>query len=134
MSLIFADTYFFVGFTNQQDAGHSDCVTFASSYRGKILTTEWILVEYANAMSGTRHRVAVGRYVQELARRPNVEVISFSKELLARGLALYVSRPDKKWSLTDCISFVVMGERQLTEALTEDRHFEQAGFKALLKA
>jgi len=50
-----------------------------------------------------------------------------------RGLALYISRPDKDWSLTDCISFVVMKERGLTGALTADHHFEQAGFVALLK-
>jgi uncharacterized protein len=43
-----------------------------------------------------------------------------------------LSRRDKEWSLTDCISFVVMKERGLTEALTADHHFEQAGFKALL--
>jgi predicted nucleic acid-binding protein len=47
---------------------------------------------------------------------------------------LYRGRPDKEWSLTDCISFVVMGERSLTEALTSDHHFEQAGFTALLKS
>ena len=49
------------------------------------------------------------------------------------GVRLYVARPDKDWSLTDCISFVVMRERGITEALTGDRHFEQAGFVALLK-
>ena len=50
-----------------------------------------------------------------------------------RGVALYAERPDKDWSLTDCISFVVMRTMDITEALTGDRHFEQAGFTALLK-
>ena len=50
-----------------------------------------------------------------------------------RGVALYAERPDKDWSLTDCISFVVMRKMDITEALTGDRHFEQAGFTALLK-
>ena len=49
------------------------------------------------------------------------------------GLALYANRTDKDWSLTDCISFVVMNERGITDALTGDHHFEQAGFAALLK-
>jgi predicted nucleic acid-binding protein len=52
---------------------------------------------------------------------------------MARGIQLYDSRPDKQWSLTDCISFVVMQDRGIVEALTGDHHFEQAGFTALLK-
>ena len=55
-----------------------------------------------------------------------------TSELFERGLALYNARPDKEWSLTDCISFVVMADEGLTDALTGDRHFEQAGFTALL--
>jgi hypothetical protein len=50
-----------------------------------------------------------------------------------RGLALYAARPDKEWSLTDCVSFLVMQDHGVTEALTADHHFEQAGFVALLK-
>jgi predicted nucleic acid-binding protein len=52
--------------------------------------------------------------------------------LFAAGVELYGTRPDKEWSLTDCISFVVMKREGLTDALTGDRHFEQAGFKVLL--
>ena len=54
-------------------------------------------------------------------------------DTFARGFDLYARRPDKSWSLTDCISFVVMTDRGLTEALTGDHHFEQAGFRALLR-
>jgi len=53
--------------------------------------------------------------------------------LFDRGCELYISRSDKEWSLTDCISFVVMRREELTDALTADRHFEQAGFSALLR-
>lgn len=133
MNVVFADTFYFVGLTNRLDAAHADCVAFSNSYRGKILTTDWILVEYADAMCATRHRSAVGRYVQELPVSPNVVFIPFSRPLFDQGLALYISRPDKQWSLTDCISFVIMRERGLTDVLTGDHHFEQAGFKALLK-
>ena len=45
----------------------------------------------------------------------------------------FAARPDKEWSLTDCISFVAMNERDITDALTSDHHFEQAGFRILLK-
>lgn len=56
-----------------------------------------------------------------------------SRELLDNALDLYHQHADKEWTLTDCISFVVMREQELTEALTQDHHFEQAGFVALLK-
>jgi predicted nucleic acid-binding protein len=61
-----------------------------------------------------------------------MKVVSVDTSLLNRGLDLYHSRPDKDWGLTDCISFVVMREQNLIDALTADRHFVQAGFRALL--
>ena len=60
-------------------------------------------------------------------------VLQFSRELLDRALDLYHQHADKGWTLTDCVSFVIMRERNVTEALTGDKHFEQAGFTALLK-
>jgi predicted nucleic acid-binding protein len=62
-----------------------------------------------------------------------VKIVPASHELFRHGLTLYFQRPDKKWFLTDCISFAVMAENGLKDALTGDRHFEQAGFTALLR-
>lgn len=62
-----------------------------------------------------------------------MQVTPASHDLFRRGLRLYFDRPDKEWSLTDCISFVVMGDEGLSEALTGDHHFEQASFTALLR-
>ena len=67
-----------------------------------------------------------------LPRDSRVEIVRLTPELLERGVTLFRSRADKNWPLTDCISFVVMEHHGLSEALTADRHFEQAGFKALL--
>ena len=64
---------------------------------------------------------------------PNTTIVPVSSRLIERGFALFANRPDKEWSLTDCISFVVMEEHSVTEALTSDGDFEQAGFSALLK-
>ena len=64
---------------------------------------------------------------------PQVTIVSPSASLFDRGVELFAKRPDKCWSLTDCISFVVMEEQGIMHALTGDRHFEQAGFVALLK-
>jgi predicted nucleic acid-binding protein len=71
--------------------------------------------------------------VDSLLTDARVTIVPPTKQLFDQGIDLYDSRPDKEWSLTDCISFVVMQQLQLSEALTGDRHFEQAGFRALLK-
>lgn len=63
-----------------------------------------------------------------------VRILTAEQSLLDRAIDLYQRRPDKDWSLTDCTSFVVMEEERITDALTADHHFEQAGFRALLKA
>jgi predicted nucleic acid-binding protein len=85
-------------------------------------------------MSSPARRLACGGFLADLATQPHTVVRGLDDDLLGRGVALYRARPDKEWSLTDCISFVVMEEQGLTDALTGDRHFEQAGFQALLAA
>jgi predicted nucleic acid-binding protein len=71
--------------------------------------------------------------LESLEQDPNIEIIPMTEGLYKRGFELYQSRPDKEWGITDCISFVVMQERSIMEALTTDKHFEQAGFQALLR-
>lgn len=100
--------------------------------RGGLVTTTLVLVEVADALSGTRIRTIVHEFLTTIAADPNVQIVAIDDEVLKRGIALYGDRPDKSWSLTDCTSFVVMAERGVREALTGDRHFEQAGFRALM--
>lgn len=83
-------------------------------------------------MASVGGRAAFLRLVDNLKSNPLCLIVPASQLLFDQGLALYADRPDKEWSLTDCISFVVMREQGLSEALTGDRHFEQAGFRALL--
>ena len=83
-------------------------------------------------MASVGRRAAFLRLVDNVKNNPLCLIVPASQPLFDQGLALYAERPDKEWSLTDCISFVVMREHGLTEALTGDRHFEQAGFNALL--
>jgi predicted nucleic acid-binding protein len=108
-------------------------VAAAGRFRGRLLTTHWVLVEVADALSDPAMRGLVVALREELTADPNVEVVPPEPPLAERGWDLYTRRADKSWSLTDCISFVVMTERGLTEALTGDHHFEQAGFRVLLK-
>jgi predicted nucleic acid-binding protein len=133
MSGVFADTSFFVAYLNPRDESHELAHGYMTTYEEIILTTSWVLVELGNYLAKGRNR----RLLIPLIRRFNADrrsrLIPPDTELFEKGLALYGKRPDKEWSLTDCISFVVMKREGLIDALTGDHHFEQAGFKALLK-
>ena len=97
----------------------------------EVWVTEAILVEVANALSAL-DRDGVARFIDQCYRTENTHVVSVDSALLHRALRLYRERIDKQWGLTDCISFVVMAEQGLMEAVTADHHFVQAGFRALL--
>jgi hypothetical protein len=90
-------------------------------------------LELGNALSTVQQRELFSRLVLHLRSHPNVRIIPASRDLLERGFQLFSHRMDKAWSLTDCTSFVVMQEEGLTDALTTDHHFEQAGFTVLLQ-
>jgi predicted nucleic acid-binding protein len=92
-----------------------------------------VLTEVANHLSSQpHHRARFGQLLADLEADPNTQIVESSHALWTRGAERYLDRPDKEWSLTDCISFVVMEERGVIEALTMDHHFEQAGFAILL--
>jgi predicted nucleic acid-binding protein len=98
-----------------------------------ILTTEFVIIELANSFSRAAGRATVTHFVRSVRNDGNTTIVPASSELMQRGFDLFSQRADKEWSLTDCISFVVMQDHGVTEALTSDGHFEQAGFKALLR-
>ena len=133
MKPVFADTYYLIALFNPADKAHSAALEWARNARGMMVTSEWIITEFADAMSDLRNRERAGIFVEDLYRNTDVVIVRSSSKLLKRGLSLYRGRRDKTWSLTDCISIVIMHERKLTDALTDDRHFGQAGFRALMK-
>ncbi len=91
------------------------------------------MAELGNALGDTRYRKYFPLFMDGLRQTPQAQIIPPDKLLFDEGLELYRQRPDKGWSLTDCISFIVMEREGLTEALTGDHHFEQAGFNILFK-
>ena len=97
-----------------------------------MVTTRWVLAEVADALCAGHWHVRAGAFLRFVQSNAAFTVIGESDRLFDAGLALFQDRADKNWSLTDCISFVVMSDEGLHEALTADRHFEQAGFAALL--
>jgi uncharacterized protein len=98
-----------------------------------MVTTEWVLTELADGLARSeRGRAEFLSLLADLQTDVASTIIPCDHALMADGVQLYGQRPDKKWSLTDCISFVIMAKEGITEALTGDHHFEQAGFVALL--
>lgn len=97
------------------------------------MSAAWVLSEVADALSAPVQRPIFLRLIYSLESDANTTIVPPSSELFRAGISLFSQRPDKYWSLTDCISFVVMQEFGLTAALTADRHFRQAGFKTLLQ-
>jgi hypothetical protein len=90
-------------------------------------------MELADALSAPAARTVVVGFLQAVRSDALFEVIGFDPAVYQAGFDLFAARPDKEWALTDCISFAVMTERRLSEALTADHHFEQAGFRAVFK-
>jgi predicted nucleic acid-binding protein len=99
----------------------------------RIVTTHAVMLEIGNSLSKLRYRRAAVSLLYALEVDPWVTIVPFSEEFYARAFKLYRERMDKEWGLVDCMSFVVMSERGITDALTTDKHFQQAGFRALLR-
>jgi uncharacterized protein len=132
MTTVFADSYYYLAQVNERDDGHTKAVEFAKSFRGQIVTTEWALTEVGDALAQSQKRGVFLQILEDEQNDSQTTIVPASHELFARGVALFSARSDKDWSLTDCISFVVMEELGINEALTVDHHFQQAGFVPLL--
>jgi len=131
----FADTSFWIALSSLRDQYHSQAIIWQSAVMrsgSTIVTTEAILWEWLNALADSRTRDIAAEGYRRAHADTGVEIIPFDAKLMADSVDLYQSRGDKNWSLTDCLSFLVMERRCLTEALTTDRHFEQAGLKAMM--
>ena len=89
------------------------------------------MTEVGDGMAGSNDRTKFVQLLEFLNARPDVEIIRSSGDVFDLGFELYKERPDKEWSLTDCISMVVMKKQSVREALTGDHHFKQAGFDIL---
>ena len=133
MKYVFADTYFFLALLNARDAGHGRALELQIGSELQLVTTRWVLAEVADAMASPPFRTRAAKFLTLTKANPWLKVLARTDNLFDQGCDLYERRPDKSWSLTDCISFCAMSNENLTEALTADRHFEQAGFKILLR-
>jgi len=136
MTALFADTFYWIALVDFTDSAHRRALdlTFERA-DAPIVTTDEVLAEYltffATAPEPMRRKAVTN--AQHILEDPGVQVVPQSRESFLSGIALYGARPDKGYSLTDCISMQTMRNKGLTEALTNDRHFEQEGFRALFR-
>jgi predicted nucleic acid-binding protein len=133
MKPLFADTSYFVAFCGRNDAFHDRAVALSGSLLGRIITTEYVVVETGGLLCRPEDRPAYINLVRDLQSDPTVQLLPASRSLFRAGFNLFVNRPDKEWSLVDCISMAVMKQRRLKDVLTIDHHFVQAGFRALFR-
>lgn len=136
MSAIFADTSYWIALLNPNDNLHEKARSFSESLGSRsVVTSEMVLAEFLNDCSrrGAALRRAAVAMVKGLRRKVDIFIVPQSSLQFQEALTLFADRSDKDWSLTDCASFQIMKRESLTQALTHDRHFKQAGFRALLR-
>jgi len=136
---VFLDSASLIALVHGKDKYHHNALEttrLLSEQHRQLVTTDLVLVETANFLKRRHlHHLAVAALERALRLRDSGALIPIfvDEHLFSRGWQLMANRPDKDWELTDCISFVVMQDRGITTAFTTDRHFEQAGFRALLR-
>jgi predicted nucleic acid-binding protein len=130
---VFAGAAYFIALLNPADNFHARALELARRPPGPLVTTYWILAEVGDGFSQPGNRAKLARLLELVASTPDIEVLPPTVEQFRAGAVLHASRADKRWSLTGCITFFVMKDRGLVDALTTDYHFEQAGFRALMR-
>lgn len=131
MNRVFADTHSYIALLNENDFWHAKANELAGKVR-EIVTTEYVLIEVGNSFTRSKARNSFPQFAIALYKDAQTKVVPGSESLILQSIELFAKYNDKDWSLTDCSSFVVMQELGLSEALTGDRHFAQAGFRVLL--
>ena len=136
MKVVFADAGYFIANLDNRDPLHERARTVAAGLGSfTTVTTQMVIAEVLNYVSrGSDYlRGLAVQMVQSVDARPDVEIVPQTDAQFRAAVERYAARPDQTWSLTDCASFLVMEEWNITEALAYDRDFEQAGFSALLR-
>ncbi len=133
MTTAFADTFYFLALLDSREERHPEAAAASRDLQLRLVTTEWVLTEFGDAYCHPQDRADFVALYHSLLDHPRIKIVPAETHLFQRGVKLFEARPDKEWSLTDCLSFIVMRDEAISEALTGDKHFEQAGFTALLK-
>jgi uncharacterized protein len=133
---VFADTNFWVALLVPGDQWRQRAIEVTRELGPiHIVTTQEVLLELLGFVAGRGDwvRSQVAEWVEQALTDPDMTVLPQSDASFRAGLALYRERPDKSYSLTDCVSMAVMRAQGITDVLTHDHHFQQEGFVALLR-
>ena len=136
MPVVFADAGYWIGLLVPDDDLRDRTLAITASLGDTtIITTQMVLIEVFSYVSrrGADARLDAARLWRDIDEDPDVEIIHQTDAQFRAAAELYAARPDQRWSLVDCASFLIMEERNITRALAYDRDFEQAGFVALLR-
>lgn len=133
-SEVFVDTAFVVALASRQDQYHAAAIALVPRFRSgtRMVTTRAVCLEIGNTLASEQHRDKGVELLTGIDTDPRFEIVPLTDDLYTEGMTLFRERRDKEWSLTDCVSFVVMKRRGIRLALTADSHFRQAGFEPLL--
>jgi predicted nucleic acid-binding protein len=129
---LFLDTSFVIALINKRDEFHGQAVKLSLEFGDyPLVTTDAVLFEIGNALARAYKDEAIG-ILESFLHDTNVEIINCHRALFIDAFTHYKKYSDKEWGLVDCLSFVVMKKHNITQALTADNHFTQAGFKVLM--
>ncbi len=132
MKRTFVDTFFVVALVNKRDYFHQKAVELSIEYdKRPVLTSDAVLLEISNSLARTHKKESI-IVIEKFLSTTETEVIRLDESLFNKAFELYKIHADKTWGLVDCVSFVVMKEHNIKDALTCDKHFVQAGFRALM--
>jgi len=134
MSRVFLDTGYLIALEASDDQHHDEAIQHwrqSVPDISSIVTTTYVFDEAVTFFNSRGHHSKAVEIGRRLLRSPRVETIHVTEELFGAGWRRFQERSDKRYSLTDCISFLVMKRRELEEALAFDQHFEQAGYRTL---
>jgi uncharacterized protein len=134
MKSVFADTFYWTALLNPKDEYHAIVKNYSKQLESTILvTSDEVITEFLNFFSKYHPLMRQGavQRAKEILNNDSIQVIPSHHNRLLAGIELYQKRPDKGYSLTDCISMLIMRELEIQEILTHDKHFTQEGFTIL---
>ncbi len=132
MKRTFVDTAFAVALVSERDEYHEKAVELSLEFEYKpIVITDCVLLEIGNSLAKSYKSQSV-TIIENFLSTDETEIVPLDETLFGRAFELYKTHADKSWGLVDCVSFVVMSDHGINDALTCDRHFVQAGFRALM--